>query len=42
MRNPKHDTIKKVGITDKLYHRMDIPEDYHGKDIVIGEWLGEV
>lgn len=42
MRKPKHDTIKKVGITDKLYHRMDMPEDYHGKDIVIGEWLGEV
>lgn len=36
------DTIKKVGITDKLYHRMEIPEDYHGKDIIIGDWLGEV
>ena len=35
-------TIKKVGITDKLYHRMEIPEDYHGKDIIIGDWLGEV
>ena len=35
-------TIKKVGITDKLHHRMDIPEDYHGKDIIIGDWLGEV
>ena len=35
-------TFKKVGITDTLHHRMEIPEDYHGKDIIIGDWLGEI
>ena len=35
-------TIKDVGIFEKLHHRMDIPDDYHGKDIIIGDWLGEV
>ena len=35
-------TIKDVGIFEKLHHRMSIPDDYHGKDIIIGDWLGEV
>lgn len=39
---PNHDTITNVGITDKLYSRDDIPDDYHGKDVIIGKWLGEI
>lgn len=35
-------TFKDVGITDELFDRKEIPEDYHGKDIIIGDWLGEV
>ena len=37
-----HDTITNVRITDKLYSRDDIPDDYHGKDVIIGKWIGEI
>ena len=42
---PKHNTVKKFGSSDvrtaMIYWRDEIPEDYHGKDVIIGEWLGE-
>ena len=43
---PKHNTVKKFGSSDvrtaMIYWRDEIPEDYHGKDVIIGEWLGEL
>ena len=43
---PKHNTIKKFNSSDvrtaMIYWRDEIPEDYHGKDVIIGEWLGEL
>ena len=43
---PKHNTIKKSNSSDvrtaMIYWRDEIPEDYHGKDVIIGEWLGEL
>ncbi len=43
---PKHDTIKKFAASDvrtaMIFDRPEIPEDYHGKDVIIGEWLGEL
>ncbi len=43
---PIHDTVKKFKSSDvrtaMIYWRDEIPEDYHGKDVIIGKWLGEL
>ena len=42
----KYDTLKKFSVSDvrtaMIYSRDEIPEDYHAKDVIIGEWLGEL
>lgn len=42
MPTPRHNTIPNIGITDQLHTRKEIPDDYHGKDVIIGKWLGEI